>query len=111
MAGPVNLPVVVQTKSAWKSKTNRIAAGTAAAAFITALTPLFPPKYQPVATAFVALLGSLGIGYVKTYQTDTVTPSSINPNDALETVMRAAGAGEVQITQALNTRALAAAKQ
>lgn len=103
----MNTPVVVSTKSAWLSKTNWAAALTGLGAIVTEFTPLLPPQYQGKAIAAVALLGAIATWIIKTFYTDTVTPSSIGPTATpqaatLVTVMRNAGLPEAAITDALN---------
>lgn len=99
-------PVIVATKSAWKSKVNWIAALTGLGVVITQLMPFIPAEYQGKATAAVALIGAIGVWYAKTFQTDTVTPSSVTTALSAVDAMRSAGVGENQITDALNASQL-----
>lgn len=99
-------PVVVPIRSAWSSRINQIAVGLFGLAVpITALTPILPDKYKPVAIAAASFLGAVSIWYYKTFGTASVTASSVAQNasaNSLETVLRTAGVSETQITDSLN---------
>lgn len=102
-----NPQVVVPVKSAWSSRINWIAAITGAGSLITAFLPFIPQEYQGKAVAAVALLGAVGVWYQRTFQTTSVTPSSVptpTPNfTTVVTAARNAGLSEEKITDLLNS--------
>lgn len=69
--------VIVNVKSAWASKINWIAGATAALATLNDLLPIVPPAYQHYVTAAIAIIGGVLLIYTKTFQSASITPSSL----------------------------------
>jgi len=107
MAAP-SAPVIVATKSAWLSKTNWVAGLTGLGAIVTQFTPLLPPEWQGKATAFVALLGAVGVWITRTFFTTSLTPSSTADLPSAANAIRASGASEAQVVDALNAAQITA---
>lgn len=107
-------PVVVSVRPAWKSRINQIAVAVFGLAVpIGSLTPFLPQPYKGYSIAAVSILGAFGLWYYRTFQTSSVTPSSVasitTRTPALSDVMRAAGSSETSISDALNTESAAEA--
>jgi hypothetical protein len=84
---------VVDTKSAWYSKVNWLAALTALATTLNELLPMVPAQYQHAVTVAIVVVGGLSTIIAKTFYTTTVTPSSASKAPLVQ---------EEAVTSALN---------
>lgn len=98
--------VIVNTKSAWLSKTNWAAAATGLGVIITQFLPFIPQDYQGKVTALVALLGAVATWITRTFYTTSLTPSSTSALPTAASAIRTLGATEQQITDVLNAAQL-----
>lgn len=108
--------VAVPVVAAWKSRINQIAVAVFGLAVpIGALTPFLPEPWKSRSLAAVSILGALAVYWYRTFQTASVTPSSV-PTLAptvttLAAVAKNAGLSEEQQTELLNMASDAQAKR
>src|SRR6185312_14750515 len=108
MADTTQQHVVVPVVAAWKSRINQIAVAVFGLAVpIGSLTPFLPQPYKGYEVAAVSILGAFSLWYYRTFQTSSVTPSSVPTStqtyNTIVTAARNAGLSEEKITDLLNS--------